>query len=141
ASHALASPPASRPGSSAVRPGHGLDGPEVTSSWPIQPPGDLESFEDFWRDDADEEYTGLFGDREAEFERADAKLAAARKRIGRRRGGSKDTPLLLGPGGVISVAAAAIVGVIKFEFPSHSGPVHTMATPAKIGTFARTVDL
>jgi hypothetical protein len=39
------------------------------------------------------------------------------------------------------VAAAAIVGVIKFEFPSHSGPVHTMTTPDKIGTFARTVDL
>src|SRR4029078_7568066 len=37
--------------------------------------------------------------------------------------------------------AAAIVGVIKFEFPAHSGPVHTMTTPDKIGTFARTVDL
>jgi hypothetical protein len=42
---------------------------------------------------------------------------------------------------VIVVAAAAIVGVIKFEFPSHSGPAHTMTTPDKIGTFTRTVDL
>jgi hypothetical protein len=42
---------------------------------------------------------------------------------------------------VIVVAAAAIVGVIKFEFPSHSGPVHTMAIPAKIGAYTRTVDL
>jgi hypothetical protein len=126
-----------------VRPGHGLDGPEITSSWPAQPAADdhLDSYQDFWRDDADEEYTGLFGDREAEFERADAKLAAAKRGTGRRRGGSNDHRLWLGLGGVIVVAAAAIVGVIKFEFPSHSGPVHTMTTPDKIGTFARTVDL
>ena len=39
------------------------------------------------------------------------------------------------------VAAAAITGIIKFEFPSHSGPVHTMVTPPRIGTYARTVDL
>jgi hypothetical protein len=135
-------PGAGRPGIGTVRPGHGLDGPEITSSWPVQPTADdPDTYQDFWRDDADEEYTGLFGDREAEFERADAKLAAARKRIGRRRGGSNDHRLWLGLGGVIVLAAAAIVGVIKFEFPSHSGPVHTMATPAKIGTFARTVDL
>jgi hypothetical protein len=135
-------PGAGRPGIGTVRPGHGLDGPEITSSWPVQPTADdPDTYQDFWRDDADEEYTGLFGDREAEFERADAKLAAAKKRTGRRRGGSNDHRLWLGLGGVIVVAAAAIVGVIKFEFPSHSGPVHTMTTPAKIGTFARTVDL
>ncbi|HEX3312195.1 MAG TPA: hypothetical protein VHS32_38635, partial [Streptosporangiaceae bacterium] len=136
-------PSASRPGTGTVRPGHGLDGPEITSSWPAQPAADdhLDSYQDFWRDDADEEYTGLFGDREAEFERADAKLAAAKRGTGRRRGGSNDHRLWLGLGGVIVVAAAAIVGVIKFEFPAHSGPVHTMTTPDKIGTFARTVDL
>ena len=136
-------PSASRPGTATVRPGHGLDGPEITSSWPAQPAADdhLDSYQDFWRDDADEEYTGLFGDREAEFERADAKLAAAKRGTGRRRSGSNDHRLWLGLGGVIVVAAAAIVGVIKFEFPSHSGPVHTMTTPDKIGTFARTVDL
>ena len=137
-------PGASRPGTGTVRPGHGLDGPEITSSWPAQPAADdhLDSYQDFWRDDADEEYTGLFGDREAEFERADAKLAAAKRRItGRRRSGSNDHRLWLGLGGVIVVAAAAIVGVIKFEFPSHSGPAHTMTTPDKIGAFARTVDL
>ena len=130
-------------GTATVRPGHGLDGPEITSSWPAQPPVDdhPDSYQDFWRDDADEEYTGLFGDREAEFERADAKMAAAKRQIGRRRSGSNDHRLWLGLGGVIVIAAAAIVGVIKFEFPSHSGPVHTMTTPAKIGTFARTVDL
>jgi hypothetical protein len=131
-----------RPGPATVRPGHGLDGPEITSSWPAQPAADeLESYEDFWRDDADEEYSGLFGDREAEFERADAKQAAARKTAGRRRGRSNDHRLWLGLGGVIVVAAAAIVGIVKFEFPSHSGPAHTMTTPAKIGAYTRTVDL
>ena len=141
-SEVLTAPSASRPGPAAVRPGHGLDGPEITSSWPVQPAvGDLDSFEDFWRDDEDEEYTGLFGDREAEFERADAKQAAAKRQIGRRRSGSNDRRLWLGLGGVIVLAAAAIAGIIKFELPSHSGPAHTMVTPAKIGAYARTVDL
>jgi len=47
-----------------VRPGHGLDGPEITSSWPAQPPvEDAESFAEFWaEDDDDAEYSGLFGD-------------------------------------------------------------------------------
>src|SRR5262249_20541190 len=125
-----------------VRPGHGLDGPEITSSWPALPAtDDLESYDDFWRDDADEEYTGLFGDREAEFERAAAKQAAARKTGGRRRGRSNDRRLWLGLGGVVVVAAAAIVGIVKFELPSHSGPAHTMAVPDKIGAYTRTMDL
>ena len=144
----LTAPSAGRPGTAQVRPGHGLDGPEITSSWPAQPQtDDLGSFEDFWRDDEDEEYTGLFGDRQAEFDRADARQAAAsrqaaaKRRTGRRRGRSNDHRLWLGLGGVIIVAAAAITGIIKFEFPSHSGPAHTMAIPAEIGTYARTVDL
>ena len=148
AAQVLTAPSASRPGTAAVRPGHGLDGPEITSSWPAQPQADdLETFEDFWRDDEDEEYTGLFGDRQAEFDRADARQAAAsrqaaaKRRTGRRRGGSNDHRLWLGLGGVVIVAAAAITGIIKFEFPSHSGPAHTMVIPAKIGTYARTVDL
>ena len=142
ASQVLTAPDASHPGTATVRPGHGLDGPEITSSWPAQPPVELDTFEDFWRDDADEEYTGLFGDREAEFERADAKQAAAKRRSGRRRSGSNDRRLWLGLGGVVVVAAAAIVGVVKFEFPSHSGgPAHIMAAPDKIGAYARTVDL
>ncbi len=148
ASQVLTAPSASRPGTAAVRPGHGLDGPEITSSWPVQPQtDDLQSFEDFWRDDEDEEYTGLFGDRQAEFDRADARQAAAsrqtaaKRRIGRRRSGSNDHRLWLGLGGVVIVAAAAITGIIKFEFPSHGGPAHTMTIPDKIGTYTRTVDL
>ena len=148
ASPAAPTRPGASTGTATVRPGHGLDGPEITSSWPIQPQtDDLESFQDFWRDDEDQEYTGLFGDRQAEFNRADARQAAAsrqvaaKRRIGRRRGGSNDHRLWLGLGGVVILAAAAITGIIKFEFPSHGGPAHTMTTPAKIGTYARTVDL
>ena len=144
ASAALKAPDATRARPGDVRPGHGLDGPSTTSSWPVQPAtGDLESYDDFWRDDADEEYTGLFGDREAEFQRAAAKQAATAKRqVGRRRGRSNDHRLWLGLGVVVVVAAAAIGGIVKFEFLSgHSGPAHTMAVPDKIGSFARTVNL
>ena len=42
---------------------------------------------------------------------------------------------------MVILAAAAITGIIKFEFPSHGGPAHTMTIPARIGTYARTVDL
>ena len=129
------------PRPASVRPGHGLDGPSITGSWPAQPASDdLESYDDFWRDDADEEYTGLFGDREAEFKRAAAKQAAATKRqIGRRRGRSNDHRLWLGLGAVVVVAAAAIGGIVKFEFGSHQdGPAHTLATPATIGDYTRT---
>jgi hypothetical protein len=158
-----AAPPAAPPAGSAaaparqaapkVRPGHGLDGPMITSSWPAQPAtGDVESFEDFWADDDDEaEYKGLFGDRDTSQDgparrrvpmgRANKAGLDAAKRIGRRRGGSNDHRLWIGLGVVVVLAAAAIVGIIKFEFPSHSGPAHTMQTPASIGTYARTVDL
>ena len=62
----LAPPDVARPGSATVRPGHGLDGPEITSSWPAQPPAeDLDSYAEFWQEDDEEaEYRGLFGDRE-----------------------------------------------------------------------------
>lgn len=140
ASPFLAPPAAGRPAAPAVRPGHGLDGPEITSSWPAQPPvEDAESFAEFWAEDDDEaEYSGLFGDRDIAPEGA---RAAAKRRIGRRRGRSNDHRLWLGLGGVVIVAAAAITGIIKFEFPSHGGPAHIMVTPAKIGTYMRTVDL
>jgi hypothetical protein len=123
-----------------VRPGHGLDGPEITSSWPAQPHADdLESFEEFWRED-DDAYRGLFRDEAAS---ADSRGTAARasRSTGRRRGRSRDHRLWLALIGVVLVAAAAIVGIFKFEFPSHGGPVHTMVTPDRIGTYARTVDL
>jgi hypothetical protein len=125
-----------------VRPGHGLDGPEITSSWPaLPPPGDLDSFDEFWQTEGgdDPDYSRLFGD---EAEPGDAGgRAGAKRRTGRRRGRSSDHRLWLALGGVVVVTAAAITGIIKFEFPSHGGPSHTMATPARIGTYLRTVDL
>jgi hypothetical protein len=122
-----------------VRPGHGLDGPEITSSWPAQP--EVEDFGDFWQenDENEDEYSGLFGDDEAGRRAASAR--AARRGIGRRRSGSNDHRLWIALGGVVIAAAAAITGIIKFEFPSHTGPVHAMDVATNIGTYARTVDL
>ena len=122
-----------------VRPGHGLDGPEITSSWPAQP--EVEDFGDFWQenDEVEDEYSGLFGDDEAGRRAASAR--AARRGIGRRRSGSNDHRLWIALGGVVIAAAAAITGIIKFEFPSHTGPVHAMDVATNIGTYARTVDL
>jgi hypothetical protein len=134
----LAPPVAGRPGAGTVRPGHGLDGPEITSSWPAQPPAE-DFYAEFWQEDDEEvEYKGLFGDRDPA---CDDARTAAKRRIGRRRGRSNDHRLWLALGGVVILAATAITGIIKFEFPSHGGPVHTMVTPDRIGTYARTVDL
>jgi hypothetical protein len=122
-----------------VRPGHGLDGPEITSSWPAQPQADdLDSFEEFWQEDDEDAYPGLFPD-EADLG-ADRGRTASRG-IGRRRGRSRDHRLWLALIGVVVAAAVAITGILKFEFPSHGGPAHTMLTPASIGTYVRTVDL
>jgi hypothetical protein len=129
-----------------VRPGHGLDGPEITSSWPVQPQvEDPESFADFWaEDDNDPDYAGLFPAEDGgtgQQRRIRGRAKATTGRMGRRRSGSNDHRLWLAMGGVLVVAAAAIVGIIKLEFPSHSGPAHTMVTPAKIGSYVRTPDM
>jgi hypothetical protein len=125
-----------------VRPGHGLDGPEITSSWPAQPElEEAESFEEFWaEDDNDAEYEGLFPGEDPDYDPR-RKSSARTKAAGRRRGRSNDHRLWLALLGVLVAAAAAIFGILKFEFPSHSGPVHTMVTPARIGSYVRTVDM
>ena len=121
-----------------VRPGHGLDGPSITSSWPAQPQADeVESYEDFWREDDDDEYRGLFPDEDGARDTG----PRAKRGTGRRRGRSNDHRLWLALLGVILAAGAAIFGIIKFEFPSHGGPVHSMVTPARIGGYVRTVNL
>jgi hypothetical protein len=128
----------------AVRPGHGLDGPEITSSWPSQPQADeLENFDEFWSADDGSGFDGLFpGEDDARPRRGLGRLRAGGRRTGRRRGRSNDHRLWLALGGVLVAAVAAIVGILKFEFPSHSGgPVHTMQTPDKIGGYVRTVDM
>ena len=123
----------------AVRPGHGLDGPEITSSWPAQPQADeQDSFAEFWAEDDDDDYTGLFPGEDGDSGR---RSRGTGRRTGRRRGRSNDHRLWLALGGVLVTAVAAIVGILKFELPSHSGPVHTMVTPAKIGSYVRTVDM
>jgi hypothetical protein len=129
-----------------IRPGHGLDGPEITSSWPAQPQvDDPESFEDFWaEDDDDADYQGLFPGENPDFDprrKASTRAKADSRRTGRRRGRSNDHRLWLALLGVLVAAAAAIFGILRFEFPSHSGPAHTMVTPARIGNYVRTVEL
>jgi hypothetical protein len=127
--------------SPAVRPGHGLDGPEITSSWPAQPHvDDLDDFEDFWREDDDDDYPGLFPNEAGAGDGRTGARAVGRG-IGRRRGRSRDHRLWLALIGVVVVAAGAIFGILKFEFPSHGGPAHTMDIPNKIGSYVRTVDL
>ncbi|MGH3190426.1 MAG: hypothetical protein ACRDOL_24825, partial [Streptosporangiaceae bacterium] len=124
-----------------VRPGHGLDGPEITSSWPAQPQA-VEDFGDFWKeDDNEDEYSGLFAEDDDVDGRRAASARSAKRGIGRRRGGSNDHRLWIALGGVVIAAAAAITGIIKFEFPPHTGPVHVMDVSNKIGPYARTVDL
>ena len=121
-----------------VRPGHGLDGPAITSSWPAQPQADeLESFEEFWREDEDDEYRGLFPDEDG----SRGTAPRAKRGTGRRRGRSNDHRLWLALLGVILAAGAAIFGIIKFEFPAHGGPVHSMVTPPRIGSYIRTLNL
>jgi hypothetical protein len=128
-----------------VRPGHGLDGPEITSSWPTQPQVDeVDSFEEFWaEDDNDGEYTSLFPGEDPDFDarREGGGRGRGGRRTGRRRGRSNDHRLWLALLGVVVAAAAAIVGILKFEFPTHSGPTHSMVTPAQIGSYMRTVDM
>jgi hypothetical protein len=140
-----AAPSASRVLAPPVRPGHGLDGPEITSSWPAQPQADdLDSFEAFWaEDDNDADYAGLFPgeDPDSGPRRGGGRTKASGRRIGRRRGRSNDHRLWLALLGVLVAAAAAIFGILKFEFPSHSGPAHAMQTPPRIGSYVRTVDM
>jgi hypothetical protein len=140
-------PPAGQVLAPQVRPGHGLDGPEITSSWPAQPEvEDAESFEAFWaEDDDDAEYNGLFPSEDPDFQprrKGSTRTKVDGRRTGRRRGRSNDHRLWLALLGVLVIAGAAIFGILKFEFPSHSGgPTHHMATPARIGSYVRTVDM
>jgi len=83
-----------------IRPGHGLDGPEITSSWPAQPQiDDPESFEDFWaEDDDDADYQGLFPGENPDYDpRRKASTRAKTdgrpaRRAGRGRGGDLRDP-------------------------------------------------
>jgi hypothetical protein len=98
---------------------------------------EIEVLEEYWEQD-DVEYSALLTDLADEpagtgFD-IEAQPAVTRQRIGRRRGRSGDRRLWLGLGGVVAVAAAAIFLIIKFEFPSDSGPAHTLSMPDKVGS-------
>lgn len=138
--------------------GNRLDTPfsgPATQAWDafVDAP-ELEVLETFWQEDqGDVEYSALL----EEFDVAPAPSPApVRSRpgkphpnmphpgmphIGRRRGGSKDHRLWIGLGGVVIVAAAAIFGIVKFEFPP-AGQAHTFTTPAKIdGCYIRSASI
>lgn len=65
----------------------------------------------------------------------------AGKRAGKRRGGSRDHRQWIAIGAIVVVAAGAVAGGMKLAFPSHSGPTHTMATPANVGAYTRKANL
>ena len=137
-----------------ARPG-AMPGPD-TMAWSA---ADVDELEAYWRDDAEEPgYSGLLHDHDHDRDLDDAparrglrrnagaqvanatrqtarQTAETARQIGRRRGRSNDHRLWLGLGGVVVVAAAAIFGIIKFEFPAHHGPVHSLSTPAKISSY------
>jgi len=94
---------------------------------------EIDSFEEeYWQEDeGDGGYAALLDDLEGD---TGAQQAAPR-RIGRRRGGSSDHRLWLGLGAVVVVAAAAIFGILKFEFPS-GGTAHELVAPVKVAGYS-----
>jgi hypothetical protein len=125
-------------------------GPD-TVAWDMTAEVDeLDVIEEYWEeeDEGDGGYAALLHDLETDPEprdylrdsgpmpavRADGPRKIDPRRIGRRRGGSNDHRLWLGLGGVVVVAAAAIFGIIKLEFPP-GGPAHELVTPARVASY------
>jgi hypothetical protein len=116
-------------------------GPE-TAAWSMTQEVDsseIEVLEEYWgQEETADEYSTLLSDLDDSPRDTGAHPGLAR-RIGRRRGRSGDRRLWFGLGGVMAVAAAAIFLIIQFEFPSNTGPTHTLAMPSKVGaTYLRT---
>ena len=87
----------------------------------------------------DDAYTGLSGNIDGGFNSAIIRPMFAKRRTGRRRGDSVDHRhhrLLLGLGGTMILAAAAVTGYLKPPWATH-----IVVTPPKIGTYARMVAL
>lgn len=127
-------------------------GPD-TVAWDMTAEVDeLEVIEEYWdAEDGDGGYAALLHDLETDPEprdylrdtgpqpaiRQDPRRDPRKldpRRMGRRRSGSNDHRLWLGLGGVVVVAAAAIFGIIKLEFPP-AGPSHELVTPASVETY------
>jgi len=125
----------------------------ATQAWDaVADAPELESLEEYWEENqGDVEYTALLEEFDVTVTPAPARSRPGMPRpsmprpsvprIGRRRGGSKDHRLWIGLGGVVIVAAAAIFGIVKFEFPA-GGEAHTLTTPATIDScYARNAGL
>jgi hypothetical protein len=98
-----------------------------TVAWTMTPDADeLDSFEGLWQEDG----PGLLDERPAPPRETGSRSAVA----GRRRGRSGDKRLWLSLGAIGVVAAGAIVGILKFEFPG-GGAAHTVVTPTALGTY------
>jgi hypothetical protein len=124
-----------------------IDAPQARGAGPMVGPDtvawdaatDMDSLEEYWQE---EENDGGYSALLEEFDSGPgdprdtaSQPAVAARRTGRRRGGSNDHRLWLGLGGVVVVAAAAIFGIVKFEFPGATGPAHALSTPAKIASY------
>lgn len=134
--------------SSPARPAQ-MTGPD-TAAWDVEAEAEedeqLDVLEQYWQEDGDDGgYSALLDDlgedddhgRVGAWPRRDtgSQPAVSSKRIGRRRGGSSDHRLWLGLVGVAVVAGAAIFGIVRFEFPSNSGPSHELVVPASVDSY------
>ncbi|HEX6526614.1 MAG TPA: hypothetical protein VF070_42340 [Streptosporangiaceae bacterium] len=121
-----------------------ITGPD-TAAWDAAPDADLDSLEEYWQEDGDGGHSVLLEEFDAEIEvpreAGTQVMESARRGIGRRRGRSSDHRLWLGLGGVVVVAAAAIFGIVKFEFPSNNGPAHEFVPPTTIASYERAPNL
>ena len=140
-----AAPPApaapARPDPSATAAMPAMTGPD-TAAWDIEAEEDdeLVVLEQYWEEE-DGGYSALLDEVEDDAghtrgrNSTGTQPAPAAKRAGRRRGGSSDHRLWLGLVGVAVVAAGAIFGIVKFEFPSNSGPSHELIVPASVASY------
>jgi hypothetical protein len=98
----------------------------------------IDTFEQSWPIN---EHPGYTDGTNAGSGRTGVRSTASRRRTRRRRGRRNARRLWLACGGVVVVAAAAVTGILKFGPRSDDSPVHALATPARIGTYVRAVDL
>jgi hypothetical protein len=121
-----------------ARGGSAMVGPD-TVAWDAATDADeLDAIEEYWQDEDDGGYSALLEEFDSDPDDprdTGSQPAVAARRIGRRRGRSNDHRLWMGLGGVVVVAAAAIFGIVKFEFPGATGPAHALSTPAGIASY------
>jgi hypothetical protein len=103
-----------------------------TVAWTMRPDADeQDAFDEFWQEDDGEGLLDAPGGRAITRTRETSSRPAP---TGRRRGRSGDRRLWVSLGVIGVVAAGAIVGILKFEFPG-GGASHSVVTPAALGTY------